>query len=158
MITSVAGDTLFCNGAQSTPVSVSPGNLGGATCSEGAECTARQATAQALLTFSSGISLVTADDQITSNAYTYAQTLTAATQSVTPLKTVFPTGSVRCAVAADCADYPGARGAGCAAADILCGCWKLRYACGAVELAGEPACDFEPGAECVLPGDAGDGC
>ena len=35
MITSVAGDTLFCNGAASTPVSVSPGNLGGATCSEG---------------------------------------------------------------------------------------------------------------------------
>ena len=29
MITSVAGDTLFCNGAASTPVSVSPGNLGG---------------------------------------------------------------------------------------------------------------------------------
>ena len=32
MITSVAGDTLFCNGSSSTPVSVSAGNLGGATC------------------------------------------------------------------------------------------------------------------------------
>ena len=32
MITSVAGDTLFCNGTTSTPVAVSPGNLGGATC------------------------------------------------------------------------------------------------------------------------------
>jgi hypothetical protein len=31
MITSVAGDTLFCNGTASTPVSVSPGNLIGAT-------------------------------------------------------------------------------------------------------------------------------
>ena len=31
MITSVAGDTLFCNGSSSTPVSVSPGNLGGAS-------------------------------------------------------------------------------------------------------------------------------
>ncbi len=90
MITSVGGDTLFCNGAQSTPVSVSPGNLGGASCSEGSACGARQAAAQALLTFNSGVSLVTADDQITSNAYAYAQTLTAATQSVTALKTVFP--------------------------------------------------------------------
>jgi len=94
MITSVGGDTLFCNGAQSTPVSVSPGNLGGATCSEGAACTARQAAAQAMLTFNSGISLVTADDQITSNAYNYAKTLSAATQSVSPLQTVFPTGGL----------------------------------------------------------------
>jgi uncharacterized protein (DUF1501 family) len=94
MITSVGGDTLFCNGAASTPVSVSPGNLGGASCSEGSECTARQAAAQALLTFNSGISLVTADDQITSNAYNYAKILSAATQSVTPLKTVFPTTSL----------------------------------------------------------------
>ncbi len=94
MITSVGGDTLFCNGASSTPVSVSPGNLGGSSCSEGSECTARQTAAQALLTFNSGISLVTADDQITSNAYNYAQILSAATQSVTPLKTVFPTSAL----------------------------------------------------------------
>ncbi|MEO7030087.1 MAG: DUF1501 domain-containing protein [Acidobacteriaceae bacterium] len=94
MITSVGGDTLFCNGAQSTPVAISPGNVGGATCSEGAECPARQMAAQALLTFNSGISLVTADDQITSNAYAYAKTLSAATQSVTPLKTVFPAGGL----------------------------------------------------------------
>src|ERR1700722_12472413 len=59
MITSVAGDTLFCNGAASTPVSVSPGNLGTAGCSEGStECAAQQATAQALLSFSSGVSLI----------------------------------------------------------------------------------------------------
>jgi uncharacterized protein (DUF1501 family) len=90
MITSVNGDTLFCNGAASTPVSVSPGNLGGAACSEGSECIARQMAAQALLTFSSGVSLVTADNQITSNAYNYAQILSAATKSVAPLKTEFP--------------------------------------------------------------------
>jgi len=94
MITSVAGDTLFCNGSASTPVSVSPGNLGGATCSEGTtECGAQLATAQALLSFNSGLTLVQADNSITSNAYSYAQTLVAATQSVTPLKTVFPTGN-----------------------------------------------------------------
>lgn len=91
MITSVAGDTLFCNGATSTPVSVSSGNLGGASCSEGTtECAAQQATAQALLSFSSGVSLVTADNAITSNAYSYAKTLSDAVQSVSPLQTVFP--------------------------------------------------------------------
>ncbi|MGA1982413.1 MAG: DUF1501 domain-containing protein [Acidobacteriaceae bacterium] len=91
MVTSVAGDTLFCNGSASTPVSVSPGNLGGAQCSEGTtECTAQQQTAQALLSFDSGLTLVQADNSITNNAYNYAQTLTAATKSVTPLMTVFP--------------------------------------------------------------------
>ena len=90
MITSVAGDTLFCNGISTTPVSVSPGNLNGASCSEGSECSARQLTAQALLTLDSGISLVQADDSITTNAYAYAKTLSDAVQSITPLKTVFP--------------------------------------------------------------------
>jgi uncharacterized protein (DUF1501 family) len=91
MITSVAGDTLFCNGAASTPVSVSPGNLGGASCSEGTtECAAQQATAQALLQFDSGLSLVQADNTITNNAYNYAKILTAATSSVPALQTVFP--------------------------------------------------------------------
>jgi uncharacterized protein (DUF1501 family) len=91
MITSVAGDTLFCNGASSTPVSVSPGNLGAGQCSEGTtECAARQATAQALLGFSSGLTLVQADNSITTNAYAYAKTLSDAVQSITPLKTVFP--------------------------------------------------------------------
>jgi uncharacterized protein (DUF1501 family) len=90
MITSVAGDTLFCNGNSTTPVSVSPGNLGEASCSEGSECNARQLTAQALLTLDTGISLVQADDSITTNAYAYAKTLADAVQSITPLKTVFP--------------------------------------------------------------------
>jgi len=94
MITSVAGDTLFCNGGASTPVSVSPGNLGAAQCSEGTtECGAQLATAQALLSFNSGLTLVQADNSITTNAYSYAKTLSAAVQSVTPLKTVFPTAN-----------------------------------------------------------------
>jgi uncharacterized protein (DUF1501 family) len=90
MITSVDGDTLFCNGISTTPVSVSPGNLGNANCSEGSECSARQTAAQSLITFNSGVSLITADDHISSNAYTYSSVLTAATASVTPIKTVFP--------------------------------------------------------------------
>lgn len=90
MITSVAGDTLFCNGISTTPVSVSPGNLGAAACSEGAACSARQTAAQSLITMNSGVSLVTADNAITNNAYNYAATLTAATSSLTTIKTVFP--------------------------------------------------------------------
>jgi uncharacterized protein (DUF1501 family) len=90
MITSVAGDTLFCNGTSTSPVSISPGNVGAASCSEGSECTARQASAQALLTLDSGLSLIQADDSITTNAYAYAKTLSDAVQSITPLKTVFP--------------------------------------------------------------------
>lgn len=90
MITSVAGDTLFCNGNATSPVSISPGNIGAASCSEGAECTARQETAQALLTLDSGLSLIQADDSITSNAYAYAKTLAEAVQSIAPLQTVFP--------------------------------------------------------------------
>ena len=95
LVTSVAGDTLFCNGATSTPVSVSPGNVGGATCGEGsAECAAQQATAQTLLGFSSGLSLIQADNGITTDAYSYAKTLSDAVQSVSPLKTVFPTTGI----------------------------------------------------------------
>jgi uncharacterized protein (DUF1501 family) len=51
------------------------------------------ATAQALLSFSSGLTLVQADNSITSNAYSYAKTLTAAVQSVSPLQTAFPKGN-----------------------------------------------------------------
>jgi uncharacterized protein (DUF1501 family) len=95
MITSVAGDTVFCNGAKSTPVAVSTGNVFNAQCSEGAtECGAQQATAQALLTFSSGLSLVQADQGIMTNAYGYAKTLSDAVQSVTPIKTVFPNTAI----------------------------------------------------------------
>jgi uncharacterized protein (DUF1501 family) len=93
MITSVAGDTLFCNGTTTTPVAVSPGNVSGATCSEGSACTARQTAAQSLLTFNSGLSLVTADDGITSNSYKYAKTLADAFASASPLKTVFPSAN-----------------------------------------------------------------
>lgn len=90
MITSVAGDTLFCNGATTTPVAISPGNLTGASCSEGAACSARSAVAQSLVTFNSGLSLVQADNGITANAYKYAKSLADATASASPLKTVFP--------------------------------------------------------------------
>jgi uncharacterized protein (DUF1501 family) len=90
MVTSVAGDTLFCDGNHTLPVSVTPGNVGAGQCSEGSECAARQATAQALLGFDSGITLVQADNSITTKGYAYSKALSDAVQSVSPLKTVFP--------------------------------------------------------------------
>jgi uncharacterized protein (DUF1501 family) len=90
MVTSVAGDTLFCDGVHTSPVSINPGNINAGQCSENAECVGRQATAQAMLGFNSGITLVQADNSITTKAYAYAKALSDAVQSVTPLKTVFP--------------------------------------------------------------------
>jgi uncharacterized protein (DUF1501 family) len=91
LITSVYGDTLFCNGTSSSPVAVDPGNLQGGACNESASvCASRLATAQQLLTFSNGLSLVQADNGITTNSYQYMAVLANAIQSVTPLTTVFP--------------------------------------------------------------------
>ncbi len=90
LVTSVYGDTLFCNGASTSAVSVDPGNLQGGRCSEGAACAGRLATAQQLLTFNSGLSLVQADNAITSNSYLYMNVLANAVQSVAPLTTPFP--------------------------------------------------------------------
>jgi uncharacterized protein (DUF1501 family) len=90
MITSVYGDTLFCNGASSSPVAVDPGNVGGGQCFEGGGCASRTATAQQLLTFNSGLSLVQADNGIATSAYQYMGILANAVQSVAPLQTTFP--------------------------------------------------------------------
>jgi len=90
MVTSVAGDTVFCDGETVMPMGVSPGNVGGVVCSEGSECSSRTAAAQAMLTLRSRVSLVQADNMITSNAYKYATALSDAAQSVSPLQAVFP--------------------------------------------------------------------
>jgi uncharacterized protein (DUF1501 family) len=91
MITSVAGDTLFCDGQSTTPLAVSPGNLSGVSCGEGAaECSVRQTMAQGFLSFASGLNLVQADNAISQNAARYASVLTQAVSSIAPLATVFP--------------------------------------------------------------------
>jgi uncharacterized protein (DUF1501 family) len=91
MITSVAGDTLFCDGQSTTPLAVSPGNLSGVSCGEGAaECSVRQTMAQSFLSFASGLNLVQADNAISQNAARYASVLTQAVSSISPLATVFP--------------------------------------------------------------------
>lgn len=90
MIASLDGDTLFCNGTATSPVSVSSSGPGAAACSDHAYCTSRQQTAQQFSTLSSGVSLIQADNKITSNAYTYNATLLDALSSLSPLQTVFP--------------------------------------------------------------------
>ena len=91
MIASFSGDALFCNGASTSPVSVSAAGPGPVACSDHAYCSGRQQTAQQFSTLSSGVSLIQADNGITNNAYTYNATLINAMGAVSPLKTVFPT-------------------------------------------------------------------
>lgn len=90
LITSVAGAQIFCNGSVTSPSSVIPGKVGQVACNEGTECTSRLSAAQQLLTFNSGLTLIQADDTLTSNAYNYSNTLADALKSVTAFKTTFP--------------------------------------------------------------------
>ena len=88
MITTVAGDTLFCDGQSTTPLAVTPGNVAGVTCGEGtAVCSTREEMAQSFLSFSSGLSLVQADNVISQDAYRYASVLTEAVSAAAPLST-----------------------------------------------------------------------
>jgi uncharacterized protein (DUF1501 family) len=91
MIASLSGDSLFCNGTSTTPVSVSASGPSSPYCSDHAYCNARQQTAQQFATLNSGVSLIQADNAITNNAYAYNATLTNALGAASPLKTVFPT-------------------------------------------------------------------
>jgi uncharacterized protein (DUF1501 family) len=90
MIASIDGDTLFCNGTDSAPVSVGSGGPGFAACSDSSYCSSRQQAAQQLSALSSGVTIVQADNSITNNANTYNNVLTTAFQGVAALKTVFP--------------------------------------------------------------------
>jgi uncharacterized protein (DUF1501 family) len=91
MITSVVGDSVFCDGQATTPLSVIPGNATSVSCGEGtAECGVRQTIAQSFLTFSGGLSLVQQENAISQSAYQYANTLTQALSGIAPLATVFP--------------------------------------------------------------------
>jgi uncharacterized protein (DUF1501 family) len=87
-VVSLAGAPIFCNGDHTSPASVSPGNLSGVNCSE--FCTARSNAAQQLLTFDTGISLVQAASQVTTNANKYSALLSSAVSGLPALLTQFP--------------------------------------------------------------------
>ena len=91
MIASISGDTLFCNGTGTSPVSVGSGGPGTPSCSDQSYCSSRQTTAQQFANMSSGVSLIQEDNAITNNAFTYNTVLAGALNAATPLTTVFPT-------------------------------------------------------------------
>jgi uncharacterized protein (DUF1501 family) len=91
MICSLDGDTIFCNGESTQPVSLGTAGAVPPYCADGSYCPSRLQTAQQLATLSSGVSLVQADNDITTNAYRYNEILMNAMASVPALKTVFPT-------------------------------------------------------------------
>ena len=94
-------------------------------------CPSRLQTAQQLATFSSGVSLVQADNDITTNAYRYNDILMNATgvgDGTADGISDCGRESIWSTVEAGCADDAGAGGAGCQAADFLCGRRGLRYA------------------------------
>ena len=88
-VVSVAGSQIFGNGKLTQGFTVNPGKAaqGMGTCWETAYCADRLATAQQLLTMSSGATLIHSDGEVTANIYRYAANLEAAIKGVSPLKT-----------------------------------------------------------------------
>jgi len=88
---SVAGGAALLNGAQTRPISVSPGSSFGLdSFGSNAGNTARQAAMQQILTFDTGVSLIGSASGIVTSALKTAQDVNAALSSAAPLKTVFP--------------------------------------------------------------------
>lgn len=93
MICSLDGDTIFCNGESTQPVAVGAVGAVPPYCADGQYCQPRLETAQQLATLSSGVSLVQADNEITTNAYRYNDILANALSSVSALQTQFDTSN-----------------------------------------------------------------
>ena len=95
MVVTTAGSEIFTAGRSTFGMSVPPNSasVSGGVCNEGINCTVRLNAAQQLLTFSTGASLVQADQTITSNAFHYATELSSAVKDAPALQTAFPTGN-----------------------------------------------------------------
>ncbi|HJX83452.1 MAG TPA: DUF1501 domain-containing protein [Candidatus Angelobacter sp.] len=98
-VVSLAGAPVFCNGAQTFPAAVVPGNASnpGVNCSNGSstsDCNARTTTMQQLLTFDTGVTLIQSASEITSKAFLYSQILSSALTGQPALVTVFPNTSL----------------------------------------------------------------
>ena len=94
-ITSVAGSAIFCTGQQTHPYALIPGTTPGLSgFDSSASASARLQALQQLLTFDTGISLIQAASNITSNSLADSKILSAALASATPLATVFPATSI----------------------------------------------------------------
>ena len=89
MVTSVAGLNVFAAGKSSSPF-VYPSSSGQIWCVEGNICDERLQTAQQLLQIDSGITLVQADNSLTSQMYSYIDVFSQAVAQAPRVKTVFP--------------------------------------------------------------------
>jgi len=90
-ILSISGNPVFCTGITSRPFSMNPGQAPGLQgFSMSATAQARYMATQQLLTFNSGLSMVQAANAVTSQAVQFAQVLSDALQSISPLQTKFP--------------------------------------------------------------------
>ena len=90
-ILSISGNPVFCTGITSRPFSMNPGQAPGLQgFNASATAQARYMATQQLLTFNSGLSMVQAANAVTSQAVQFAQVLSNALQSISPLQTKFP--------------------------------------------------------------------
>jgi uncharacterized protein (DUF1501 family) len=95
-IVSVAGETIFCTGAQTEPFTMTPGappglnDLGDGS----AQGQARLAAFQQILTFDTGVALVQPASATTVKAVAQSQVLAAALKSAPTLQTAFPQTSL----------------------------------------------------------------
>src|SRR5271163_1787739 len=90
-ILSISGSPVFCTGITTRPFSMDPGQAPGLTGFDtSAASQARYAATQQLLTFDSGLSMVQAANSVTGQAVKFAQVLSNALQSISPLQTKFP--------------------------------------------------------------------
>jgi uncharacterized protein (DUF1501 family) len=90
-ILSISGNPVFCTGITSRPFSMNPGQAPGLQgFNASATAQARYMATQQLLTFNSGLSMVQAANAVTSQAVQFAQVLSDALQSISPLQTKFP--------------------------------------------------------------------
>lgn len=94
IVTSVAGAQIFCTGNSTNYSSIIPGSYGQVQCTEPTGCEARLEAAQQMLTFNSGLTLIQADNTLTSAAYNYSTALTNAVRSASPMATEFPATSL----------------------------------------------------------------
>ncbi len=95
MVVTTAGSEIFTAGRSTFGMSVPPNSasVSGGICNEGVNCAIRLNAAQQLLTFSTGATLVQADQTLTANAFRYAAQLSSAVKDAPALQTAFPSGN-----------------------------------------------------------------
>jgi uncharacterized protein (DUF1501 family) len=94
MVTLLGGATNFGLGNTTAPFTANAGSQPSSFwCSEGNSCYPRQAAAQQLLTFGTGVNLIHADQQIYKAAYQYNDFYNGILADALPLKTQFPSSN-----------------------------------------------------------------